>query len=362
MRTRLIALLVLSASLAACGGAAPAASSPAAPSASKPQSAAAPASTSAAASAKPAASAGSAAPAASKPAGLIPLKSGYVVLSTHTLPSWIADSEGFFKQQGLDVSLTYIAGSTAAIPALTAGELGVLHATPAASVQAQLKGGDTVVLAQHIATADNRLVARGDIKTIADLKGRTLAVTRAGTVSDLVGREMLKRNGLTPEKDVAITYIGDQQAMAAALANGAIQAALVDVPFYLITVKAGAHVVYNTLDLHYPYPVDGVVSTRKFVREQPDIVNRFLKAYLQALRFEKANPQKSQDILGKQTKESDAELLKTAYEDEMELLVDPPVPSLDGIKTILPLFEGEGKNPADFVDPAPLQKAMQEVK
>jgi NitT/TauT family transport system substrate-binding protein len=292
---------------------------------------------------------------------LTAVKSAFVVLSTHTLPSWIADSEGFFRQQGLDVQLTYIAGSTVALPALAAGDLAMLHASPATSVQGQLKGQDTVILAQHIATTDNRLVARGSINTLADLKGKTVGATRPGTVADLTLQEILKRNNFTPGKDVQISFMGDQGAMAAALQNGAIEAALVDVPFYLITVKQGAHVVYNARDLNFPYPVDGVLSTRKFVREHPDTVNAFLKAYLQALRFERANPQKVQDILGKYTKETDPELLATAYKDEMEILQDNPVPSLDGIKTVLPLFGGEGRNPADFVDNAPLQKALQEL-
>jgi len=342
--------------LAACGGSASApfsagaspAGSAAASAAAKPPAASAPAAAS-----KPAS--------ASAPAGLTALKSAYVVLSTHTLPSWIADSEGSFRQQGLDVQLSYIAGSTVALPALAAGELGILHASPATSVQGQLKGQDTVILAQHIGTADNRLVARGNITSLADLKGKTIAATRPGTVADLVLQELLRRNNFTPGKDIQISFMGDQGAMAAALQNGAIEAALVDVPFYLITVKQGAHVVYNTRDLNFPYPVDGILSTRKFVREHPDTVNAYLRAYLQALRFERANPQKVQDILGKQTKETDPELLSTAYKDEMEILMDNPVPSLDGIKTVLPLFDGAGKNPADFVDDAPLQKAMQEL-
>lgn len=372
---RLVPLtLCLATYLAGCGGAATA------PSAAPPSTAAPAKPASAPASASPAAAkpASSAAPSASKPQAsvvaaasnaqasaapskLTPLKSAFVVLSTHTLPSWIADSEGFFKQQGLDVQFSYIQGSTVAVPALAAGEIGMLHATPAASVQAQLKGQDTVVLAQHIGTADNRLVAGAGISSIADLKGKTMAVSKAGTVSDLVAREMLRRNNLVPDKDVKITFIGEQPGMVAALQNNTIQAALVDVPFYLVALKKGAHVVYNTLDLHYPYPVDGVLSTRKFVREQPAIVDSFLKAYVQGLRFERANPQKSQEILGKQTKETDPELLAEAYRDEMEILIDKPVPSLDSIETILPLFDGQGKNPRDFVDAAPIQKALQEL-
>src|SRR5579859_1244087 len=113
---RLVASLTgVAIALAACDGqAATPASSPAAAPASAPAPASAvasaPAKASAAASGSAAAKPASAAPAS----GLTPLKSAYVVLSTHTLPSWIADDQGYFKQQGLDVQLTYIAGSTVA--------------------------------------------------------------------------------------------------------------------------------------------------------------------------------------------------------------------------------------------------------
>jgi ABC-type nitrate/sulfonate/bicarbonate transport system substrate-binding protein len=342
---------ILLPSLAACGGLTTAAPASGAVPTSAPSSGGASAPASAAG--KP----GSSAP----QSGLTAVKSAFVVVSTHTLPSWIADDQGYFKQQGLNVSLTYIAGSTVALPALASGELGMLHASPATAVQGALKGQDVVILAQHIGTADNRLVARGNINTLADLKGKTVAATRPGTVADLTLQELLKRNNLVPNKDVQISFMGDQAAMASALQNGAIQAALVDVPFYLIVVKQGAHIVYNARDLNFPYPVDGVLSTRKFVKEHPDTVNSFLKAYLQALRFERANPQKTQEILGKNSQETDQELLSTAYSNEMEILRDDPEPSLDGIKTVLPLFDAAGRNPADFVDTAPLHRALQEL-
>jgi ABC-type nitrate/sulfonate/bicarbonate transport system substrate-binding protein len=99
------------------------------------------------------------------------------VLGTHALPSWIAADEGLFRQPGLDVQLSYMAGSTVALPALAAGDLSMLQAGPATSVQGQLKGQDTVILAQHIGTADNRLVARGNITSLANLKGKTVGST-----------------------------------------------------------------------------------------------------------------------------------------------------------------------------------------
>ncbi|HVA24829.1 MAG TPA: hypothetical protein VMW62_10585, partial [Chloroflexota bacterium] len=92
---------------------------------------------------KPAAS-GPGASAATKPSAsakaLAPVKSAYVAIGAHTLPIWLAEDKGLFKQQGLNVQVTYVQGSVTAIPAMSSGELQIIEATPAASIQAQLKG------------------------------------------------------------------------------------------------------------------------------------------------------------------------------------------------------------------------------
>src|SRR5713226_2878572 len=195
--------LILSLVLASCGGTQPAApapsSAPAKPAASAPA-ASAPASSAAA---KPAASAS----AATKPAasGLRPIKIAFVAISTTTLPTWIADAKGFFQEQGLDPQISYVQGSTTAIPALASGDVHIIEAQAAASVQAQLQGQDTVSLATHVPYADVKFIGVPGINKIEDLKGKTIAVTRAGTVTDVVARAVLPKYGLTVDKDVKIS-------------------------------------------------------------------------------------------------------------------------------------------------------------
>ncbi|HEX6510992.1 MAG TPA: ABC transporter substrate-binding protein, partial [Chloroflexota bacterium] len=137
---------VLSLGLAGCGSAAAPASSPAA--------SAKPASASAVASGAPPTkpSSSTAASAAAKPAasGLKPLKTAFTAIATTTIPTWVADAQGFFKQQGLDAQISYVQGSTSSIPALVNGDLQIVETQAAASVQAQLKGADTVSLATHV--------------------------------------------------------------------------------------------------------------------------------------------------------------------------------------------------------------------
>ena len=301
-------------------------------------------------------------PAASAAPSAQALKIAFVAISTTTLPTWIADAKGFFKQQGLNAQITYVQGSTTAIPSLVAGELNVIEAQAAASVQAQLQGQDTVSLATHVPYADVRLIVSPNITQMSDLKGKSIAVTKAGTVTDVVARALLPRYNLTPDKDVRITYVDTQPAQLAALQNGVIQAILVPPPFDETAKKAGMRELLNVRPLNFPYPTDGVVTTRKFLREHPDLVNAYLKAFVQAVRFAPANPDETKKVLSNQTKETDPAILDAAYKTQMDDWANPPLPTIEGIQTLLPLFPGgEGKNPADFIDPAPLQRALKEL-
>jgi len=347
--------LLLALLLVGCGGgqagptAAPAASSPVAQKASASASAAV---QKPSASTAPAPSAGS----------LKPIQVAYVALATSTFPTWIADTKGFFKQQGLNAQVTYVQGSSTALPALASGNLDVLEAQPAVSVEGQLKGEDTVVLATHIPYADQRIVARPEIKTMDDLRGKSIAVSKAGTVTDNVVRWVLQHYKLTPGKDVKVTYLNTQPGQLAAVQNGLVAATMIPAPYDLVAEKNGSHLLLDVRTLNYAYPVDGVVSTRKFVRAHPREIVDYLKAYVMGVRFARSNPAESKQILAKYTKQSDPAVLDAAYKAQMADWADPPVPFLNGIKTVLPLYPGgAGKNPADFIDPKPMQQALKEL-
>ena len=357
------ASLLLAIMLAGCGAAAPAPSSsapeskPAASaSAAAPSKPAPSTSVSSAAAAKAPASAAASAPAAGRP-----IKIAFVAISTTTLPTWIADAKGFFAQQGLKPQITYVQGSTTAVPALAAGDLDMVEAQAAASVQAQLKGQDTVSLATHVPYADVRLIVSPNIKQMSDLMGKAVAVTKPGTVTDVVAHAVLPRYKLTPGKDVRIVYVDTQPGQMAALQNNAVQAILVPPPFDETAKKAGFTELLNMRTLNFPYPTDGVVTTHKFVREHPELVDAYLKAFVQAVRFAVANPDETKKILANRTKQTDPTILDLSYKTQMQDWANPPTPTIEGIQTLLPLFGGQGKNPADFIDPAPLAKAVQEL-
>jgi len=173
---------------------------------------------------------------------------------------------------------------------------------------------------------------------------------------------VLPKYGLMPDKDVRITYVDTQPGQLAALQNGVVDTILVPPPFDETAKKLGMQMLLDVRPLNIPYPTDGVVTTRKFLRENPDLVNRYLKAFVQAVRFAPANADETKKILSDRTKETDPAILEAAYKTQMNDWANPPSPTIEGIQTLLPLFPGgQGKNPADFIDPAPLEKAIKEL-
>lgn len=300
----------------------------------------------------------SAAP-ASASGGRLPIRIAYVALATSTFPTWIADTEGFFGKEGLDAQISYVQGSSTALPALASGGLDILEAQPAVSVQGQLKGEDTVVLATHIPYADQRIVVRPEIKTMDDLRGKSIAVSKPGTVTDNVVRWVLEHYNLTPDKDVKVTYLSTQPGQLAALQNGLVAATMIPAPYDLLAEKSGGHLLLDVRSLNYAYPVDGVVSTRTYVKAHHQETVAYLKAYVMGVRYAKSHPDDAKQVLAKFTKQTDPAILDAAYTAQMADWADPPVPFLEGIKTVLPLYPGgKGKNPADFMDPEPMNEAL----
>jgi NitT/TauT family transport system substrate-binding protein len=296
---------------------------------------------------------------ASATANLIPIKAAWNTITANQSPAWIAQDKGLFARQGLNVNLGFIQGSVAALPALAAGEVSMLQTTPVAAVQAKIKGVDTVVLGDHIPFINQRLVAVPSIKSIQDLKGKVIGATKPGASDDFTLALVLKKEGLDPKKDVQVTYLNDVPGQVTALSKGLVQAIVVSPPSNLTAEQAGGHEILNFYDLKIPYPGDGVASTRAYVSSHHDVVVKFLAAYVEAIAYIKANPDDAKQVIAKYTKQDDKAALDATYQALVQVLPDKPVPDPAGIQTILDSVEGgKGKNPADFMDPEPMDAAL----
>jgi NitT/TauT family transport system substrate-binding protein len=279
---------------------------------------------------------------------------GYTAIAAGHCPAWMAKESGIFRKNGLDVQLVYVRGGATVVMALLSRETPISQVGGSSIVSASLRGGDAVMIAGGNATADQWLMSRPEIKTAEQLKGGSVAIAVFGGTSDSFARIALKRLGLTPVKDVAILQIGGLPERLSALERGKVQAAILTTPDVFIAQKKG---FYTLAHVSLPYQTTSVASTRRFIRESPDIVRRYVKSQIEAVHRIKTDRETGKKVLAKYLGSPDKEILERSYDHSStdDKLSPKQYPTLEGIKNILePLAETDPKakaaKPEDFVD------------
>ena len=279
---------------------------------------------------------------------------GYSAIGAVHFPAWLAKESGIFRKNGLDVQLVYFTGGTTAVMALLSRDAPIIQMAGPAIVSANLRGADTVMIAGGFVTADQYLMSRPEIKTAVQLKGGSVAIARFGGLADSMARIALQKLGLTPVKDVAIVQIGGAPERLGALEKGKVQAAMLGIPDSFIAEKKG---FYSLVSVSIPYQSAGVATTRRFIRESPEIVKRYIKSQIEAIHRIKTDRETGKRVLAKYLALQDREILEKTYDDISADDKLPPkqYPTLEGIKNILePLAQTDPKaktaKPEDFVD------------
>lgn len=234
---------------------------------------------------------------AKKPAG--PPEKVTLALSTNLNPvlAKIADSKGFFREEGLDVTLQLHSFGKAALQSVIDGKADLATVADTPIMFAMMKGTKLSVLATiQTSTRNEAIVARKDrgVASAADLKGRRIGVT-LGTSGDYFLDSYLVLNALS-RKDVLIVNLKPDET-SDALLQGRVDAVSTWNPLVSNLVK---ELGKNGIRLHnesaYTETFD-VVSMQAFTMQRPEAVRRLLRALLKAEVFVAANPQESQRIM-----------------------------------------------------------------
>ena len=284
-------------------------------------------------------------------------------ISTVNLPVWVAKESRIFAKHGLDPEVIMIQAGALTTMAIISGELQFSGAGAASVLAARLKGSDITLVA---CPADSDLVylmARPEIKTAAELKGKSSAVTRLSSTTHFYLRSALKYAGLNPEKDVTILQLGTEYA--AALETGRIAAAALPFDLALPYMQRGWPVLLDLSKTDFVYPASCVVSSRAFVKENPDTVERFLKAYIEAIHLMKKDPGAGEKAYIRWLKPKDPLLAKKAVEAYANLFKPIPRVTDRGIQAVLEELASSTAVPKDllarpehFRDNGPLEKIV----
>src|ERR1044071_1362541 len=147
------------------------------------------------------------------------IRIGYSGATMSNAMLWVTEEGKLFQKNGLDPELLYLQ-TTLGQTALIAGEIAMCVYSGSLLSAARLQGADVVMVTSFLNKPIYRLVVRPEIRTVSDLKGKRLGITRFGTVTDYTTKLLVARLGLDPEKDVALVQVGDVPVLLTSLIAG----------------------------------------------------------------------------------------------------------------------------------------------
>jgi NitT/TauT family transport system substrate-binding protein len=235
---------------------------------------------------------------------------GYSGITAIQAPFWIIKEAGYFKQEGLDADLIYIAASSTMAQAMLAGEVAISTANSQAIVDTGLQGGDLVAVGAFVNFVALYVIAAPEIKSIQDLRGKPVGVTRFGATTDFGMRMFLQKYGLEPVRDVPLIQIGGVPELAAALSKRSIYAALMSYPMGLVAQQAGMKMLANLAKEEIPFLHQGITTTGKFLRDRRAQTKSLVRAYGKAVHFMHTRKDESKAIVSRYTKVTDPGMLE----------------------------------------------------
>src|ERR671911_2388405 len=270
-------------------------------------------------------------------------------------PFWIAHDLKIFEKYGLESEIVYVGGARP-IQAMLGGSIDVSQVGGAAAVSAAAQGAEVAILG----TVFNRLTfavhASPQIKQVSDLKGKTLATGAIGGNSYFAALAFLRNFGWTANRDVGVMSAGGSPEVLAGLLQGKFQAGILTPPTSTTASKMGYREIFDLASLDFPFPVISVVSTRKYIDGNPEVIMNILRATSEAIYLYKTRPELTIPVVAKfmRVPKDDPALLQS-QQTIGQLLNQNLNPSIEGIKFVLEFLSErqpnlKGKNPADFVD------------
>jgi NitT/TauT family transport system substrate-binding protein len=271
----------------------------------------------------------------------------YGAIGGNAMPLWIAKEQGIFRKYNLDPQLIYIIAGRA-MQSMLAGDIqfGLLGASHV--VNAVTAGGDMTMLLGMEDKLNYFLNVRTGIKSAEDLKGKKVGIgTPSGSLAmaTYVGLEHI---GLVPRRDrITLLNTGSTPERMSSLFAGAIDAAFFNPEVEKMVLDQGYPMLFDLGKANVPYQASGLVTSRKYIRSNPLIVENLAKAVVEGAAFVQnpANKKAVVDSIARNLRLDRPDRLERAYSSIAETIPRKPCPSLAGIASVLKLMSQHGINP-----------------
>jgi NitT/TauT family transport system substrate-binding protein len=284
----------------------------------------------------------------------IPVRINWTAVTGAQSGMFMAQQEGIFKKNGLDVELLHISSSSRGIQAILAGELAFSYMDGVNEVQADLKGANIAL----VAGATNRqvfsLMAKPEIKRIPDLRGKKIGITRIGSSTHTSALFALNSAGLK-QNDYQILPLVEVPNILTALIAGQVDAGVVSPPTNSRARKAGLNELMNLAKDGPEFVSVGIGTSRSYIKGNEDTVRRIVRSYAEGVQIFKTNKVAAQRMMQKYLRVKEQDILDDAYNQFREYLEYPPYVTRKAMENVIAdvaVGDAAAKNakPEDFMD------------
>lgn len=267
---------------------------------------------------------------------------------------FMAKQEGLFKKNGLDVELLHIPSSSRAIQAILAGEIAISFMDGSNAAQANLKGANLAL----VAGATNRMVfslmAKPEIKSVSDLRGKKIGITRIGSSTHTSALYALSQAGLKPS-DYQILPLVEVPNIFTALAAGQIDAGVVSPPTNSRARKAGFKELVNLAKEGPEYVSVAVGTSRTYMNANEDTVRRIVRSYAEGVYMFKSNKAAALRMIENQLRVKDIDIQEDTYNQFRQYLEYPPYVTRKAMEAVVAELgdkdlAAKAAKPDDFID------------
>lgn len=268
--------------------------------------------------------------------------------------TWVAQEEGLFKKHGLEVELVHIPSTSRAIQVMLAGELQYSYMDGRNSVTAALKGADVAI----IAGVANRLVfsfmARPEIKTFEQMRGKKIGITRLGSSTHSVTLWVMSKMGFKPEEYQMLQLV-DVPNIFTAIVAGQVDAGALSPPTNFRARKTGLTELMDLTKDGPEYVSVAIGSTRAHIKANEEMTRRLVRGYSEGVQLLKANKAAGIRAIQKYARIKDPDILEATYGEARAYIESVPYVTRKGMEAIIAeLVPTEPKaktaKPEDFLD------------
>ena len=265
---------------------------------------------------------------------------GVTFRNARLVPLWIADEEGYFKKQGLDVKQVNISGGTQGAQMMVSGGVDVSYDDPITCIVSTAGGIPVNVIVGGTPSLAYLIVGGPGIKNIYDVKGKRVGSSGLGlSASRLALLVGLRRFGIDADKgQVTIVAAGQEPERIAGLSTGAIAATVISPEYRTKLEQLGVNMLADLRTLNIPWETSSVITTAKNMQSKRDMLERVVRAILQAHAFilNPANRTRVVELMTTQLALKSQQDAAAVYDDLVKFYVfKKPYPTRDGFANVI---------------------------